>query len=598
MIVLESHRGDDTTQSMSTILQILGALGIFLFGMKVMSEGVQKFAGSKMRAALSSITGNRFKGVLTGLVTTGLVQSSSATTVLVVSFVNVGLLTLVESIGVIMGANLGTTLTAWIIAAVGKFSVAKIAVPIIGVGFPLFFVGKGKWKSFGEFVLGFGLLFLGLGELKDAVPDLKSGVKSDQGVIDMITYWIGLLSDKGYLTYVLFMIAGVVLTLVVQSSSAAMAITITCASAGWFGPDPSEAFKISAAVVLGENIGTTVTAWLASLGATTDAKRAARAHFLFNMIGTVWMLVVFLGFTAIVWNVAESLPDSFKEAKKEWKEGGDAVFPSAKVAFATAIFHTSFNLINIAILVWFVPQIARTVEKWVKPNKDAPKDERRLRYISQNLVDLGELNLAEAEDSVRKMATHTNEMFEGFTKIFDQPAADLSSEVSRLKKMEDEADLMMEDITEYLVKCVARDMDEENAHRVTAMIRIVTELEEATDCIYRLVKLTERKYNKGYQFTDHHVEKIGQITTVVGQALRTVENYLLRKTPTDVISAVESLEQQSKSMRKTFNKQAVKRMNESDIRIEMLYTDINTQLKTLANHARGVMDASDSVVPD
>ncbi|MEN8866021.1 MAG: Na/Pi cotransporter family protein [Akkermansiaceae bacterium] len=580
---------------MSTILQILGALGIFLFGMKVMSEGVQKFAGAKMRAALSSITGNRFKGVLTGLVTTGLVQSSSATTVLVVSFVNVGLLTLVESIGVIMGANLGTTLTAWIIAAVGKFSVAKIAVPIIGIGFPMFFVGKGKWKSLGEFILGFGLLFLGLGELKDAVPDLKSGVKSDQGVIDMLNYWIGLLSDKGYLTYVLFMIAGVVLTLVVQSSSAAMAITITCASAGWFGSDPFEAFKISAAVVLGENIGTTVTAWLASLGATTDAKRAARAHFLFNMIGTVWMLIVFLGFTAVVWNVAESLPDSFKEAKKEWNTPGESEFPSAKVAFATAIFHTSFNLINIAVLVWFVPQIARTVEKWVQPSKDAETDEKRLRYISQNLVDLGELNLAEAEDSVRKMATHTNEMFEGFTKIFDQPASDLSSEVSRLKKMEDEADLMMQDITEYLVKCVARDMNQENAYRVAAMIRIVTELEEATDCIYRLVKLTERKYNKGYQFTEHHVEEIGQITMVVGQSLRTVENYLLRKTPSDVITAVEALEQQSKSMRKSFNKQAVKRMSEGDIRVEMLYTDINNQLKTLANHARGVMDASDSV---
>ena len=575
---------------MSTILQILGALGIFLFGMKVMSEGVQKFAGARMRAALSSITGNRFKGVLTGLVTTGLVQSSSATTVLVVSFVNVGLLTLVESIGVIMGANLGTTLTAWIIAAVGKFSVAKIAIPIIGVGFPMFFVGKGKWKSLGEFILGFGLLFLGLGELKNAVPDLKSGVKSDQGVIEMLQYWIGLLSNKGYLTYVLFMIAGVVLTLVVQSSSAAMAITITCATQGWFGNDPFEAFKISAAVVLGENIGTTVTAWLASLGATTDAKRAARAHFLFNMIGTVWMLVVFLIFTQIVWNIAQNLPDSFKSAKKE--------FSSNEIAFATAIFHTSFNLINIAVLVWFVPQIARTVEKWVKPDKDAPKDEKRLRYISQNLVDLGELNLAEAEDSVRKMATHTNDMFEGFIKIFDQPASDLSFEVSRLKKMEDEADLMMEDITEYLVKCVARDMNHENASRVAAIIRIVTELEEATDCIYRLVKLTERKYNKGYHFTDHHVEKIGKITKVVGQSLQTVETYLLNKTPDDVISAVESLEKQSKKMRKSFNKQAVKRMSEGDIRVEMLYTDINTQLKTLANHARGVMEASDSVVVD
>ncbi|MFT6862872.1 MAG: phosphate:Na+ symporter, partial [Akkermansiaceae bacterium] len=174
---------------MITILGILGALGVFLFGMKVMSEGVQKFAGARMRAALSSITGNRFKGVLTGLVTTGLVQSSSATTVLVVSFVNVGLLTLVESIGVIMGANLGTTLTAWIIATVGKFSIAKIAIPIIGVGFPLFFVAKGKWKSFGEFVLGFGLLFLGLSLLKDAVPDLRSGVEEDPNVMANIQWW-------------------------------------------------------------------------------------------------------------------------------------------------------------------------------------------------------------------------------------------------------------------------------------------------------------------------------------------------------------------------------------------------------------------------
>ena len=300
---------------------------------------------------------------------------------------------------------------------------------------------------------------------------------------------------------------------------------------------------------------------------------------------------------ALVWNVAESLPDSLKEAKKEWNTPGTSEFPSAKVVFATAIFHTSFNLINIAVLVWFVPQIASTVERWVKPTKDAPEDEKRLRYISHH-VDLGELNLAEAEDSVRKMATHTNEMFEGFIKIFDQPAADLSSEVSRLKKMEDEADLMMQNITEYLAKCVARDMDQENAYRVAAMIRIVTELEEATDCIYRLVKLTERKYNKGYQFTDHHVEEVGQITKVVGQSLRTVENYLFRKTPADVIAAVESLEKQSNSMKKSFNKQAVKLMSEADIRVEMLYTDINNQLKTLANHARGVMDASDSVVPD
>lgn len=571
---------------MVTILEILGALGVFLFGMKVMSEGVQKFAGAKMRTALSSITGNRFKGVLTGLITTGLVQSSSATTVLVVSFVNVGLLTLVESIGVIMGANLGTTLTAWIIAVVGKFNIAEFAVLIIGVGFPIFFVGKGKWKSFGEFVLGFGLLFLGLGLLKDAVPDLKSGVKEDQNVIATIQYVIDLLSNKAYFSYILFMLAGIVLTLVVQSSSAAMAITITCASQGWFGGDPIEAFKISAAVVLGENIGTTVTAWLASLGASADAKRAARAHFLFNVIGTVWMLAVFVIFTKVVWDVAQHLPEGLKSAKED--------FASNEIAFATAIFHTSFNLINVLILIWFVPHFARIVERWIPKVEGSKSEEKRLRYISQNLVDMGELNIAEAEDSVRKMATHTNEMFKGFKTVFDSPSADLSSEVSRLKKMEEEADLMMHDITEYLVQCVSRDMNEENASSIAAMIRIVAELEEATDCIYRLVKLTERKYNKGYQFEVRHVEEVGQITSVVGQALRAVENYLLRRTPPEVIMAVKSLEEQSVSMKKSFNKKAVKRMSEGDIRIEMLYTDINTQLMILANHALGVMEASDS----
>ena len=570
---------------MVTVLQILGALGVFLFGMKVMSEGVQKFAGARMRTALSSITGNRFKGVLTGLVTTGLVQSSSATTVLVVSFVNVGLLTLTESIGVIMGANLGTTVTAWIVAWIGKFSLTKIAIPIIGVGFPIFFIAKGKIKSFGEFLVGFGLLFLGLSLLKGAVPDLKSGVKADEGVIATIKWWIDLLSAKGYLSYILFMIAGILLTLIVQSSSAAMAITITCATQGWFGTDAFEAFKISAAVVLGENIGTTVTAWLASLGATTQAKRAARAHFTFNVIGVVWMLILFSLFTSLVWNVAEMLPEGMKSAKKEWS-GGSA----SEVAFATAIFHTSFNLINVFVLIWFVPQITNLVQKWV-PEKQGGTSQR-LRYISQNLVDLGELNIAEAEDSVRKMATHCTTMYKGYVNALNSPEQDLSSEISRLKNMEEEADLMMQDITEYLVKCVARDMTAEHAGNVAAMIRIVAELEEVTDCIYRLVKLTERRYNKGHKFTEHHNKQITQLTDIVGQALGAVENYLLRGVPAEVMTSVKNLESQSKSMRKSFNKEAIKRMSEGDIRVEMLYTNMNNELRALGNHAYGILEAS------
>ncbi len=569
---------------MVTVLQILGALGVFLFGMKVMSEGVQKFAGARMRTALASITGNRFKGVLTGLVTTGLVQSSSATTVLVVSFVNVGLLTLIESIGVIMGANLGTTVTAWIVASIGKFSLSSIAIPIIGVGFPIFFIAKGRAKSVGEFLVGFGLLFLGLDLLKGAVPDLKAGIakQEDQGAVDTIRYFIALINGFGYFSYILFMIGGILLTLIVQSSSAAMAITITCAIQGWFSPDEMESFRISAAVVLGENIGTTVTAWLAALGANTQAKRAARAHFMFNVIGVVWMLILFIPFTTMVWNVAQHLPEGLKSADKS--------FASSEIAFSTAIFHTAFNLINIGVLVWFVPQIARAVEKWV-PEKTGGQT-KRLRYISQNLVDLGELNIAEAEDSVRKMATHCNVMYKGYVEALNSPEKDLSTEISHLKGMEEEADLMMQDITEYLVKCVARDMTPGHAENVAAMIRIVAELEESSDCIYRLVKLTERRYNKGHKFTDHHTKQITQMTDLIGQALGAVENYLLREVPAEVMTSVKALENQTNSMRKSFNKQAIKRMSEGDIRVEMLYTDMNNQLRALGNHAYGILEAS------
>ena len=233
------------------------------------------------------------------------------------------------------------------------------------------------------------------------------------------------------------------------------------------------------------------------------------------------------------------------------------------------------------------------MQKWVPEKVGTDRDQNRLRYISQNLVDLGELNIAEAEDAVRKMSHHTNDMFKGFKKVFDNPSADLSTEVTRLKNMEEEADLMMQDITEYLVKCVARDMNAENASNIAAMIRIVAELEESTDCIYRLVKLTEKKYNKSYKFTEHQVEQFGQITSVVGQALEAVDSYLLRRTPPEVISSVKSLEAQSSDMRKSFNKEAVKRMAEGDIRVEMLYTDINNQLMALANHSLGVMEASD-----
>ena len=262
------------------VLQLIGALGFFIYGMKVMSEGIQKVAGSKMRQILSAMTSNRIKGVITGFTLTGLVQSSSATTVMVVSFVNAGLLSLTESIGVIMGANIGTTITAWLISIVGfKVKIAAVALPIIAFGFPLLFVSKSKVKAWGEVLIGFALLFIGLSELKGAVPDLKANPQ--------ILEFLSAYTDMGVLSVLLFVGIGTLITVIVQSSSAAMALTLVMANQGWIP------FELAAAMVLGENIGTTITANLAAMIGNIHAKRAARAHFIFNVFGEEWMVVLF-----------------------------------------------------------------------------------------------------------------------------------------------------------------------------------------------------------------------------------------------------------------------------------------------------------------
>ncbi len=578
-----------------TLLTILGSLGVFLFGMKVMSEGVQKVAGARMRKALASITGNRWSGIFTGFATTSLVQSSSATTVLVVSFVNAGLLTLVESVGVIMGANLGTTVTAWIVAMIGKFNVAAVALPVIGVGLPLLFIGKHRTRSWGEVLIGFGLVFFGLGLLKNSVPDVRMLMKTDPGTAQLIEHVISSLNGYGFGSIVLFMAAGIVLTLMVQSSSAAMAITITCALNGWLGDpvaDPLSVFRLSAAIVLGENIGTTVTAWLASLGANANAKRAARAHFLFNVIGVCWMLAVFYIFTSAVWNLAGHLPEGMRGASNKIAEGSQI----AEIGFATAIFHTTFNLLNILLLVWFVPQIAKVAQWWVK-DPDAEGEPGKLRYISQNLVDLGELNLAEAEAATTNMANLTSSMFDGFVDVFGHPNEDLSERVSELKNQEDVCDEMLHDITSYLIQCGARDIGRLNAETITSMLRIVSEFEEATDRIYRLVKIVQRKYEKGRDFpSDQHREIRGIATQV--RALLDVAMNALHGVDEKMLETAQTIEDRIDDLRKTNNKGAVRRMQTGGtVQTEMLYTEINNHLEAIGNHALNIVQSAHNTPP-
>ncbi|WP_411826532.1 Na/Pi cotransporter family protein [Luteolibacter sp. AS25] len=570
----------------ASLLTVLGSLGIFLYGMKIMSEGVQKVAGDKMRAALAGMTSTRFRGVITGFFTTTLVQSSSASTVLVVSFVNAGLLTLVQATGVIMGANLGTTTTAWIVALIGKFSVAKISLPMIGIGLPLFFAGKNKGRNWGEALIGFGLVFLGLGLLKDSVPDLKSMLETDPAMAHQIENIIRLLSGHGFGSVIFFMLAGIVLTLLVQSSSAAMAITITCALNGWFGDvatDPMGVFRCSAAIVLGENIGTTVTAWLASTGASTNAKRAARAHFTFNVTGVIWCLVLFYPFTSIVWDLAGKLPPGLRSA--------NAGLSQSEIAFATAIFHSVFNLANILLLVWFIPQIERVVTWWVK---DDEKDSKtKLRYIGSSLVDIGELSLAEADIAVKRMADLTSEMFDGMMDVFGRPHEDLSERVAELKNMEDVCDEMLHDITSYLIQCSTHEIGSGNAAHITSLLRIAAELEEATDRIYRMVKVVQRKYEKGRDFTEIQHKDLSASGSEVRMLLIVTRNSLHNPDPT-TLERANAIEDRVDRLRKKNNKAASQRMqNGSTVQTEMIFVDLNNHMEAVANHLLNVVEASE-----
>lgn len=564
---------------MLTFLEILGSLGVFLYGMKILSEGIQKVAGQRMRYVMATMTQNRFSGLGTGFLVTCLLQSSSATTVIVVSFVNAGLLTLVESIGVVMGANLGTTITAWIIAAVGKFSLSKIAIPIIGIGLPILFIGKNRIKSFGEAAIGFGLLFFGLGLLKEAVPDVKGMLASEnEAIVAQAEQFLGIiknLSGHGYGSYLIFLVLGMLLTLVVQSSSAAMAITVTLAMNGWIG------FEESAFVVLGENIGTTVTAWLAALGANHNAKRAARAHFMFNVLGVVWMLAAFPLFANLVEWLAINLPENLRTEKH-----------TSDIGFKLAIFHTSFNLANICLLIGFVPLIATIVTRWVKEPPVEP-ERHRLTYLTQNLVNTGELNLPEAEQATVELARLTKDMFGGFVEVFNNPTEDLSDRVLELRAMEDEADEMTEEITEYLVRCSAAEIGQRNATEVSQMIRIAAELETITDTVFRLVKFAQRRYRKDRAFPAEAVAGIRGYAALVGGFIDLYNAQMFQPVSAEMLRDAEELEDRIDAQRKKLNRESMERMRqpEPDLKTEILNMEINNHLEKIGNFSLNVMQA-------
>ncbi len=576
---------------MSTFFEILGSLGMFLFGMRLMSDGLQKLSGEKLRAILRSMTKNRFMGLLSGLVVTSVIQSSSATTVMLVSFVNAGLIKLREAIGVIMGANLGTTATAWLIAIFAfKFSISSLALPMIGIGVFLTFVKKSEWKNLGEFMVGFGLLFMGLDFLKDSMPDMQA----DSAIFE----WIQRYTDLGFLSVLIFLGFGVVLTLIVQSSSVAIAITITMAAKGWFG------FELAAAIVLGENIGTTITAIIASIPANTNARRTAASHLTFNILGVCWMLIVypyFIGMIEFLLPSTQNISPEFmamngiKDAASLAPEAMADIANRAILPDRLALFHTMFNAFNIMVLIWFVPQIEKIVVWAVRSKKEDSQItvSQKLQYISNNFKEMGELALLEGQKQVITLAKIADEMFEGFMNVFQNNDKDLSDEVKRLRALEQETDVLAMDLTSFFVQCSSHELSDQSVKLVTRNMIVVAELEDMSDACYRLITFARKRYRK--QFTDMiwHTPAFVDFCSEIKSFIKFMESNLEKQTISkEDLSFALNMRSKLDLIRKSLRKEAISQMESTGAtKGAILFIEVLSQCERVSSHALNILEA-------
>ena len=553
----------------STTFNILGSLGLFLFGMKMMSDALQQLSGERMRSVMQSMTGNRVKGIISGFLITSAIQSSSATTVMVVCFVNAGLLKLREAIGVIMGANLGTTATAWIIASLGfRFSLSDIAVPIVGVG-TIFIMIKRLNSNFGNFLVGFGLLFVGLDFLKSAVPDMSA----DSAFIQWITEY----SNLGFLSVLIFLIFGMVLTLLVQSSSVAVAITITMAAKGWIP------LELAAAIVLGENIGTTITANLAAIPAGINAKRAAVAHTLFNVIGVCWVLIVFSYFVDMVKFIVPLVDNPTQDQM------------ATNIAERIAMFHSMFNLCNICVLVWFVPVLEKIACTIVPRGKDSkrPSQVERIEFLSRNINDMGELVIVEGQKELVKLSNISGEMFNGFVHILQNPDKDLSSEVARLRDLEKESDELALALTNFFVKCSSQKLSQESLKQVSRNMMIIPELEAMCDACYRLITFARKRYRR--QLSDSILQSSAfvQLCDEMSKFVRFMNKSLENdETLTASLEGFITIRESLSLVRKSLRKEAIAQMESGGVtQGGILFIEMLSACGRVNAHALNVLEA-------
>ena len=558
------------------LLNLIGALGFFIFGMKVMSDGIQKAGGAKMRQILGGMTSNRYFGVMTGFLITAIVQSSSATTVMTVSFVNAGLLTLVESAGVMMGANIGTTITAWIISILGfKVNMSAIALPIIAFGVPMMFARKTKTKNWGEFLVGFALLFIGLYELKDAVPDVKNNP-------EILNFLAGF-ADISFLSRLMFVGVGTLLTIVVQSSSAAMALTLVLCSTGVIP------FEVAAAIVLGENIGTTITAELASLVGNVHAKRSARIHTMFNIIGVTWMLILMPYALDIVEYISMNYFGSISPytAVDGW---GDSMSP---VPIALSIFHTGFNLLNVLLLIWFIPRLVKVAERTVKSQGDMD-EEFHLEHIGTGLMQTAELSILKANKEVEKFGKVTAILFDMIPQLLQETdSKKFTKLLIRIRKYEDITDRMEVEIADYLAKAAQGEMSDSASRKVRSMLSIINDMERIGDICYQLSISLERKSEKKVYFIPELRTRLEEMITEVQNAIGIMNKNLCSNYSQISITDAKEAEQMINKMRNELRKEYLKKIETGEFKIQtgLIYNNLIHSLEKVGDHIYNISEA-------
>ena len=517
--------------SILNFLTLLGAVGLFLYGMKVMSEGLQKVAGDRMRNILSVMTKNRFAGVLTGILITALIQSSSASTVMVVSFVNAGLMSLAQSMAVIMGANIGTTFTAWIISIFGfKVNIYAFAIPLIGFAIPMLFSKKSKYKSIGEFIIGFSFLFMGLDYIGQNVPDLKSSPEIFAFLQDY--------ASRGFASVMIFVTVGLVVTMIIQSSAATFAIVLIMCSKGWIP------FDMACAMVLGSNIGTTITPILAALSGNIAARKAALGHFLFNFFGTIWTVVAFFPFVALIVWITEGLgqgdPNALVSYVGNLEQTDPAAYQAAlagtlpsnsevmknilhlqfAVSFGLSMFHTVFNIINLCVMIWFTETYVKITNFLIR-SKSKEDEEFQLKFISRGLLNASELNITQAQREILVYAERVDRMFSMVQQLVHTKngTEEFNKLFSRIEKYEEISDRMEIEIANYLNRVVDGRLSYDGKLRVSAMLSIVTEIESIGDSCYNIARTLVRKEEVHSHFTDDLYSNIDAMMKLVSEAL-------------------------------------------------------------------------------